>query len=651
VDYDSKQVFALRREGRLDEALEMGRELFKSGYDEIGGIRALGWVLYDLAKRALSNNDVPMARKLVAELDSLSLGTDDQLLASKRDALRKRTEPGSEILAEARAAAKNDNRVKALQLYRQAVKDIPTSVDAHTGLGWEIYRALALLLRDENVPIDKVRTLLREYATLSQIAKPCLLHSLVLTIAIRTADQFPKFPGFVRWWNITNLLPEDWLPKVGQDGKTYPALAERLAETLYKVVKAGDNTQDMLWITDFVKQALDRFPNQEWLPYHYGKLLVKQARFEEARKFALPVIRDKPHKFWAWYLLASTFVNDDEVSLRRACLCKALMSGGNGVSFLCNVILDLAMIMKADGALPEAKHEFVRYIGVRANNGWRVPDPIQVITSESWYSAVTPTKGNRAYYIKHAPAAEALLLADIPWTNAVVTTQIHADAEHSAHAFITIKSGNGLVDVSARHNDFPVLAGIEIGTPVRVKVDQQERPVVLAIEPRTGDSWDVFPKEIAIISHINSERGLSTIMFNIGDLCVARHDMHEGLRDLPVGTFLAVSVQLDPVQRDPGKKFYRLLSFDITEKHPDTSLYREVSATFRMDEGRDFGLADNAYVSPKLIQEHNLHDGDILDINIISEINPRRRGQSWRVIGLSKTTTPRAEKMRNEVRW
>ncbi|MEI6166992.1 MAG: hypothetical protein WCS52_07335 [bacterium] len=647
MDYDSKQVSTLRKEGRLDEALEIGRELFKADSSDYLVVRALGWVLYDLAKRALSNNDVPMAKNMVAELDSLSLGADDQLLASKRDAMRKRTEPGSEILTEARVAAKNDNHVKALQLYRQAVKDIPTSVDAHTGLGWEIYRALALLLKDENVPINKIRSLLREYATLSLIEKPGLLHSLVLTIAIRVADQFPQFPGFVRWWNIANLRPEDWLHTTGKDGQEYDALAERLAETLYKSVKAGDNTQDMPWITDFVKQALDRCPNHKWLPYHYGKLLVHQARHGEARKFAIPIIRDNPHKFWAWDLLASTFEND-ETTLRKACLCKALMCRERDESFLCNVMQDLAMIMKAEGELPEAKHELERYLAVRAKKGWRVPEAIQSIQSEHWYSTVKPAHDNRDYYEKHAPAAGALLLADIPWVNAVVTTQIQANAEHPAHAFITVKKEKGLVDVSVRHTDFLALIGVKNGTPVMVKVDHN---IVLALEPRTGEAWDVFPKEIAVISHVNPGKGLSTILFSLVDLCVAKHDMHEGLQDLPVGTLLEVSVQLDPVQRDPGKKFYRLLSFDITEKHPDTSLYREVSATFHMDEGRDFGLADNAYVSPKLIQEHNLHDGDILDINIISEINPRRRRQSWRVIGLSKTTTPRAEKMRNEVRW
>lgn len=50
---DSKAVFTLRKEGRLDEALAMAREGYAANANDIWMQRAYGWVLYDLIKHAV----------------------------------------------------------------------------------------------------------------------------------------------------------------------------------------------------------------------------------------------------------------------------------------------------------------------------------------------------------------------------------------------------------------------------------------------------------------------------------------------------------------------------------------------------------------------------------------------------------------------
>jgi hypothetical protein len=381
----SKTVFMLRKEGRLDEALEMGRELNKVRSGDVWTNRALGWVLFDLAKAAV---------------------------------------------------------------------------------------------RDGNH--DEFKGLLSEYASLQLLEKPGLLHSMFLGLAIRGFDHFKSFATFAQWWDPGNLRPEDFMSQKGEGDKVYPSLAEKLIKALYQAVKTGNQPEHLPWVTEFIGQNLARFPEQEWFPYYYGKLLVMEGRVEDARGFVVPIVKQKQGEFWAWAMLADT-CSADESDMKRACLCRALLCRVKDEGFLCNVRLEMASVMKGEGAYPEAKHEIESIAAVRAEHGWKACPEVQSLQAESWYVAVTPSGDNRAYYEHHAPGASSFLLADIPW-QACVLSRINREKR------ISVLTLGYEVVCLVPHTRYPALADAPEGSLWEIRVERdREKDFLRLLDFRPSD--------------------------------------------------------------------------------------------------------------------------------------------------------------------
>ena len=65
----TNKVFDLRKEGRLDEALQMARGLFQHNPNDVWNVRALGWVLISLI---WENKDSESLQDYINELTDLN---------------------------------------------------------------------------------------------------------------------------------------------------------------------------------------------------------------------------------------------------------------------------------------------------------------------------------------------------------------------------------------------------------------------------------------------------------------------------------------------------------------------------------------------------------------------------------------------------
>ncbi|MFC1497178.1 hypothetical protein ACFLS1_01725 [Verrucomicrobiota bacterium] len=245
---DSKEVFNLRKTGKLDDALALSRSLISRDSLDIWNIRAHGWVLSDAIKAALHGNERETAGKLLGEFKDLSIPDDEDKLLAALEYYSNRLNPDLDILEQARKVGQSGDNEKALGLYRSAIKKLPDEQDAHTGLGWELQRRIKTLMAAENANMDQVRNCLHEYATL-QIPKPGPLHSIMLAYATRRAEKFSKYVEFVRWWDLKHLQPEDFEKQVvAETDKTYPSLVERVIKALYKSLKSQVKPDDLPWV-------------------------------------------------------------------------------------------------------------------------------------------------------------------------------------------------------------------------------------------------------------------------------------------------------------------------------------------------------------------------------------------------------------------
>lgn len=93
--------------------------------------------------------------------------------------------------------------------------------------GWDIYRYLSAHYKE--MTSVEARTLLASYTKLP-ITKPSLLHSCILSLALRMSEQFTDFNllrFLVIWGYDVNLRPEDRMQQTSKDGKTYISLEDK----------------------------------------------------------------------------------------------------------------------------------------------------------------------------------------------------------------------------------------------------------------------------------------------------------------------------------------------------------------------------------------------------------------------------------------
>ena len=79
MDDRVKEIYALRRNGELDEALKIAIPLCNQDPDD-DNFKALGWVLIDLCKISISNNNLNKAQNYYNTLSKLQFDYEDEFV-------------------------------------------------------------------------------------------------------------------------------------------------------------------------------------------------------------------------------------------------------------------------------------------------------------------------------------------------------------------------------------------------------------------------------------------------------------------------------------------------------------------------------------------------------------------------------------------
>jgi len=210
----TQQIFALRKEGKLEEALQLARPLYVTYPTDSWVIGAFGWTLYDCIKRDQKAGLLDQAKLFAKELQQLGVTAEtNDILFKQTDFIIKTLTPEHAELAKAKELSKSGNHAGAADILRGTVKKYPDCTEAKTSLAWELYR----LLKEEK-DLKLSIELMRDYCRLKLNTKPELIHSLFLSEACKRAEIWVDFCKFVEWWNTDNLTDEDWKEGFGQDG-------------------------------------------------------------------------------------------------------------------------------------------------------------------------------------------------------------------------------------------------------------------------------------------------------------------------------------------------------------------------------------------------------------------------------------------------
>lgn len=263
-DYEprpSMRIYALRKEGRLDEARRLAEELIRNHEADDDVWKAYAWTLIDICKRCLENGNQQGARGIVDYLVKLSKNKFEQMaswdefaetLVKKINYLSLSTDPNASRLQEAKDLSKNGQNDRAYEIYKQLSTEGNLPVAVHESYGWTIYK----YLRDNyrSLSSEQVRNVLRDYLALEN-PRPSALHSQILNFSLNYSKQDSnfKFLSFFKLWGPTSFDDEDYEDSTGNDGTRIPSLLSRIARAV--IDYPSDEVEEIVELMEDDKDA------------------------------------------------------------------------------------------------------------------------------------------------------------------------------------------------------------------------------------------------------------------------------------------------------------------------------------------------------------------------------------------------------------
>ena len=223
---DTRTVFELRREGKIQEALDMALRLYQIDPDDSWTQSALAWPLIDLCKSSLTQNSLNQAQKYFNQLIAINFTNVDDIISSQIAFLRPKIDVNYAKIQEAENLSKNGNHKLALSNMKAMFANNELLDVHHEAFGWVIYRYIKA--EENNISSLEIRSFMRDYLNLKN-EKRSLLHSIFLNFALHFSKEHSDFNlyNFFLLWDPKNLRRED-VYESHNDGKTYPSLISRI---------------------------------------------------------------------------------------------------------------------------------------------------------------------------------------------------------------------------------------------------------------------------------------------------------------------------------------------------------------------------------------------------------------------------------------
>lgn len=363
----TKEITALRKEGKLEEALAMAKAEMEADPTNIWPKRNISWVYYDYIKQHNTPDHFDQFMLWIDEIRNLHM-------------------PAEELV-----------------LFDQ--------------VGWQIGKMVFALMRNEPVDTQQCIRLLESIEPF-HFTRPSEGYSFIFSAFHKALKDTNRYIRFADWWGFEHFRPEDFQKDKLPNGKEVMALAEQayiayarhllprhspMGETYFD----RDKAQAFLPRIAYIAES---YPQFQYPAYAHAKLLLALGDKEHLLDSLLPFVRRKKNEFWAWEILAEAFPEEEK---RFTCYCR-------GLSCHSPEEMTISLRQKMAGMLinkqhhAEAKTEILQLIKARSEHGWKIPTQVTQWQSQDWYKNASASKSNADFYKKYIPEAEALLFADKP---------------------------------------------------------------------------------------------------------------------------------------------------------------------------------------------------------------------------------------------
>lgn len=436
-----KEITALRKAGRLDEALKAAENEFTQNANNFTA-SALFWCLNDICKQETSQDNIASLYERMKSLyEDFCFG--DEYMSKSLNAIDRRLDPISKELKEASVKAKNGALTDDVihQCYN-LLENGSFNKNLYLDLGWLIFYNL------KNTPINdstKRKQLLQYYLAL-ELPRPELLHSLILSEAVKVEKNTPlkfRIRDFMNLWGWNNLRLEDWEQFQTDNGNIVTSLVEKLISVYAKELKT-DNVKSPDEFNALVDEALTKFPNNQNMPLYKATVLMSLGKKDEALDYYKELILKFPSKCYLWNQ-ASELV--EEIGLKIALLCKAI-SVEHDESFIGGCRLNLAKALIEKNMMANAKYELDKYRDFYVIQGWGLKQEYHDIVNQ--IPKGTQSIDNHSLYDNYVPQAEEFVYSALPTQLAIKIEDKQLDDKKGPGRKFTqwiLKAENGVVRI------------------------------------------------------------------------------------------------------------------------------------------------------------------------------------------------------------
>lgn len=322
-----KEITTMCKAGNVLEAYEIAKTDFSTSPQNVWSQREMGWALYYMLKKDIENRDNIAFYNHIEEVTNLNL------LTTSTDSLFFDT---------------------LLWILAEFVKSIPMS---------------------NLQELDKLFSLFNKYTF-----NPSKGYSYLLKSCLGF-ETWKHLIDFLEWWNLNNLLPEDYQQIELENGPKIMSLAERAYIAYSKALLRLNDKEKIRHFLPKIEKLMDERPNMLYPGYYCGKLmLAAETSRENALNAVMPFIRKKQSEFWIWQLLSDIYKEDAEICL--ACLLRAVHCKTQE-KFLGKVRMKIASIYLSRTDYSRAKYHIEQIMQCYMREGWHLPYEVQNWTRES----------------------------------------------------------------------------------------------------------------------------------------------------------------------------------------------------------------------------------------------------------------------------
>jgi len=357
-----KEITTMCRNGNVVDAYNLAKADYDAAPQNVWAQREMGWALYYLLKEDLENQSIQEFFVHLEELLALDL------LSMPEDSLI------------------YDNVLWKLTEY---IKTIPI---------------------DKNEEIEKVFHLINKIAF-----TPSKGYSYLLKLVMKF-ENWNGLIDFIEWWNLDNLMDEDYKPFQLENGRTIMSFAEQAYIAYSKVLLKLNDKEKIQAFLPKIEKLMDDYPEMLYPGYYCGKLMLALgAEREEALRIILPFVRKKKADFWVWQLLSELYTNDSDTQL--ACLLRAIHCRTQE-AFLGKVRLKLVSIYVSRNDYPRAKYHLDQITRCYVKQGWHLPYEAQNWMRGAW---IQNTQADSSDGIEYKRYTDAILSQGANESIAIVT--------------------------------------------------------------------------------------------------------------------------------------------------------------------------------------------------------------------------------------